>query len=193
MALPLMPGTEVFQSEPAPDWFGGTVVIQGCTCSICVGAQPVRNNGENIPKGPVGYQRGRYDHSRCTGDAVKLTGEVRWRIPGTLDVCDASGRSQWDFDEALPDGTLVQTRGLNTGARWVPDTAVSTVVNGRIRGRYTLDAVANASLAGLERWLDPTTGMLYDDATDGLSSNSGMLERTDRTWRSRGDMIWEAI
>lgn len=197
MSLPLMLGSEVFQTAPEPS--PATMeVVQGCQCSYCLQAQPVgfqvdfsTMEDPAVPRplraDVATYQRGKYDNSEVQSGAI-FQDAIRWRIPGTLQVCDETGRSQWTYDEELPCGTLICTTGSNRGARWVPD----GVENGRIRGRYTLNSVANSSLAGSERWLDPGTGTLYDTAIDPVSSNSGFTRRLGGTWCSPFEMLWEA-
>lgn len=215
MALPLMPSTELFQPKPEPGWADN--IVPGCQCAMCVGAQPRGNMAtfaigptstpnipraerpRDVPRGEVrSFQRGVYDNSNnASGQAFH--GTVRWRIPGTLQVCDETGRSQWTYDEELPDGSLVCTRGGNRGSRWVPDAApvpvgAYVVENGLVRGRYTLDEGANGvGLSGCTRWLDTTTRRLYGTADPSSRSlNSGLSELPDGTRRTVSGLVWEA-
>ena len=61
-----------------------------------------------------------------------------------------------------------------------------------IQGRYTLDRRANASMAGGERWLRPSTGELFNDAGGQQRVNAVTLQ-PDGTWQTRSGMIWEAL
>lgn len=205
MALPLMPSAALFQ--PKPETESEPVLVRsdyntGCQCAVCVGAQPVANGDEYGARPSIrmshvqGFQRGVYDNSAMAAGSV-FDGQVRWRIPGTLQVCDETGRSQWTYDEELPDGTLICNSGSNRGARWVPDAApvpIRTVFNGLVRGRYTLEEGVNGvGLSGRTRWLDTATGRLYGTADpSGLSLNTGLSELPNGTWRSRGGLVWEA-
>lgn len=63
----------------------------------------------------------------------------------------------------------------------------------RISGRYTQDRDANSSLAGGRRWLEPSTGALYDTVSDSFAINSGLSKQDDGTWVSPSGMVWEAV
>lgn len=200
MALPLMPSTEPFQPKPEPEPVARSTgwadnIIPGCQCSMCVGAQPVLYGGsitgrQAEPLGTTavqGFQRGVYDNSNNAGGQA-FHGAVRWRIPGTLQVCDETGRSQWTYDEELPDGSLVCTQGSDTGARWVPDVLPQLLVNGRIRGRYD-PSTTGGLFFGEQRWLDSTEGWLYDD--DGWRCNT-VQRQPNGEWWTGGGLRWEA-
>lgn len=209
MALPLMPSTELFQPKPEPEPVArctgsGYYKVPGCQCVTCVGAQPATYDEANGGQPSLrstrhdvqGFQRGVYDSSACPA-AQWAHGLVRWRIPGTLQVCDESGRSQWAYDEELPDGSLVCTEGSNTGARWVPDAVpvpIHVIENGLVRGQYTQEEGVNGvGLAGRTRWLDTAAGRLYSSADpSGLSLSRGLSELPNGTWRSVSGLVWEA-